>query len=981
MALYIITLVLTSTFFTTFTRASPPAFQVYPSSNIPQIDPVVACNQLNVTIPPLLAQLANEPLTITNPINIFYPEGLNPTTSAFFGGIPASILQPSANIAGAIKTVGEWTKSNIISDYGYGEEDSVQSQQGGLPAFCRFGASITTSSMSNVWFEVWMPLPATAGQNVSTSTTMAPAIAMKLAKATTSSHKSTSSSHKSTSSTHKTTSSSHKNTSSTTSHKGTTSINKKKTTTSSSTHKKTTSTSHRSTSTHKTTSSSHKSTTTKKSSSMTTKFRTTTAPTTSHHTTSSTRRTTSSSTRRTTSSSTRRTTSSSTRRTTSSSTRRSTSSSTKKTTSSTKLSSSSSTKSSGITGGVSPSPTPSSKTTSSTTTSSTTTSATPTPTGPVVGRAPLDRWRGRVVFLGGTALLGGNSYPEMKQILTRYHEVAVSTNAGHFGSGGLATWAINNPQSQLDFGQRGVHVASVASQAVVKAFYGIADRTGSDGNSRYGFNTYFKGSSTGGRQGLSEAQAYPKDYDGIIAGAPAVYWNELNAYQIHVNYLQSNTSSPGYIPLSLYPLIHEQIIEQCDLNDGIMDSVIEDPSRCNPNLQQLLCPSSTSTISSTPTVMTVSTNTMVSTVTLSNAATTATPSSSTSTTSTDTLSVATSTATTSATTSSTATSSTSTDTASTVTSTTTTATTANTQPTRRNYDQEEEEEVLIYERQYAASATASASASGSTATCLTQPQLDNLAQIYKAYTYPDGSMIHEPVLYGSEFSWTVTDGVVGTPFPPAPGWFQYQVLGQSGSASSFNPYTQVEGNFNLIQQGNQINPGMTETSNANLGSFFSRGSKLIHYHGLADQLIPSGSSDRFYYSILQNSQSVSADNYRYFHIPGMAHSRGGDGAWNFGGASQASDPGSRPLSYDAQHDMLLALFQWFESGTAPDYIIGAAYNSYSGESPSNIGANTDQRPYGNGLKFSHKMCPYPKQAVLTDPSNPYSADSQSCQYT
>lgn len=681
----------------------PPPFRVHPIHSIPIINGTTACKQLQTSIPLIMANHSKEPLNITNVISQVYAEGANPTTKELFNSIPAAILQPKENIAGAIASVGEWNKSEVIGDYGYGEEDDVQSVLGGLPSFCRFGASITTSNMSSVWFETWMPLPGNSSSNNTEITN--------------------------------------------TTSDNTTSLWKQ------------------------------------------------------HHRHSN-----------------------------------------------------------------------------------------------QTGRAPRANWRGRLVFVGNNGQSGGVFYPEMKQILTRYRESTASTNGGHFGSASLSNWTIGNPESQLDFGRRGVHLSSLASQVVVKTFYGIRDRRTKHGHKRVGFNTYFKGCSTGGRQGMGEAQNYPEDYDGIIAGCPAVYYNDLNAYQIHVNSLQNDTTSPSFIPLTLYPVIHKHIIDECDLNDGVRDAVIQNPATCHPKLHKLLCPATNTT---TPLTTNSTSNTM------------------------------------------------------------TDATSA-----------------II-------AASINSTASTNSTICLTQAQLDNLYNIYKPLRYPDGTIIHEPVLYGSEFSWTVTDGVVGTPFPPASGWFQYQVLNLNTSVSSFNPNTAVEGNFSLIELGNRLNPGKTNTANADLSRYFARGSKLIHYHGTADQLIPSGSSDRYFKRVHKETsvrEGKLSDYYRYFHIPGMAHCRGGDGPWNFGGAGQTAAPGSRPLEYNAKHDALLALFKWTEYDIAPNYIVGAAYKSNFTETPYTIGSTNDLTPFANGIKFSHKLCPYPKQAVLIDSDNPYNASSLHCEY-
>ncbi|MCO5578537.1 hypothetical protein L7F22_032380 [Adiantum nelumboides] len=474
--------------------------------------------------------------------------------------------------------------------------------------------------------------------------------------------------------------------------------------------------------------------------------------------------------------------------------------------------------------------------------------------------APRDNWRGRLLFSGNGGQRGAVSYPDMKQALTRYREAAAGTNGGHFGTGSGTKWTIGHYQSQVDFGHRGVHVSTIVAQQVVKHFYGVAAREG--GQKKHGFGSYWRGCSTGGRQGFAEAQRYPRDYDAILAGSPAISYNYLNAIQIHVNFLQSDKNSSRYIPESLYPVIHRAIIGACDLQDGIQDNVLEDPTRCKVNFDLLL----------------------------------------------------------------------------------------------------------------------GCASLNRTDHCLSADQLANLRDIYTALRYPNGDLIHDSVLPGSEESWTVTDGVVGTPFPPAPGWYQYQVLNLTGSPDSFDYNKVVEGNFSLIAQGQDQDPGGTNTDNPNLSPFLEEhGGKIIHYHGLADQLIPSGSSIRYYNEVQDHMGYYDLDAYRLFRIPGMAHCRGGDGAWNFGGASQTSDVGSRPLKFDAEHDAYLALAKWAEEGIAPTHLIGAAYKDSPDEKPTDLGTSSDKRPFSNGVKFTHRLCPYPKVAKLNENAqDPYDANDSYC---
>src|SRR6185295_6155700 len=82
--------------------------------------------------------------------------------------------------------------------------------------------------------------------------------------------------------------------------------------------------------------------------------------------------------------------------------------------------------------------------------------------------------------------------------------------------GGTAEWAIGHPEKLIDFGHRAVHETNVQSKAIIRAFYG-----------KQVSRSYFVGCSDGGREALMEAQRYPEDFDGIIAGAPANNWSHL----------------------------------------------------------------------------------------------------------------------------------------------------------------------------------------------------------------------------------------------------------------------------------------------------------------------------------------------------------------------------------------------------------------------------------------------------------------------
>ena len=101
-------------------------------------------------------------------------------------------------------------------------------------------------------------------------------------------------------------------------------------------------------------------------------------------------------------------------------------------------------------------------------------------------------------------------------------------------------------------------------------------------------HSYWNGCSTGGRQGLMEAQRFPADFDGIIAGAPANPRSAVNALQLSFTQvlLKDDASS---IPPAKYRLIHQAVVEACDALDGVKDDLIADPARCHFDPRVLQC--------------------------------------------------------------------------------------------------------------------------------------------------------------------------------------------------------------------------------------------------------------------------------------------------------------------------------------------------------------------------------------------------------
>lgn len=118
---------------------------------------------------------------------------------------------------------------------------------------------------------------------------------------------------------------------------------------------------------------------------------------------------------------------------------------------------------------------------------------------------------------------------------------------------------------------------TVAGKAIAATFYGSGPKV-----------SYWNGCSTGGRQGLMEAQRFPADYDGIVAGAPANPQTRLAAWNVYVG--QAALKDPAHtIPGSKYPMIHQAVLNACDALDGLKDDLIGDPGRCSFDFKTLAC--------------------------------------------------------------------------------------------------------------------------------------------------------------------------------------------------------------------------------------------------------------------------------------------------------------------------------------------------------------------------------------------------------
>jgi feruloyl esterase len=178
---------------------------------------------------------------------------------------------------------------------------------------------------------------------------------------------------------------------------------------------------------------------------------------------------------------------------------------------------------------------------------------------------PLSGWNGKFEQVGNGGWAGTIQYGPLAAALRRGY-AAASTDTGHVG--GSASFALGHPDKLVDFGYRAVHETAVQGKATIAAFYGNAPRI-----------SYFNGCSNGGRQGFQEAQRYPQDFDGIIAGAPAYTWTDMSIKLVSV--AQATLNDPAsMIPPSKYPVLHQAVLDACDALDGLKDGLVGDPTRC-----------------------------------------------------------------------------------------------------------------------------------------------------------------------------------------------------------------------------------------------------------------------------------------------------------------------------------------------------------------------------------------------------------------
>ncbi|KAI0200826.1 tannase and feruloyl esterase [Astrocystis sublimbata] len=186
---------------------------------------------------------------------------------------------------------------------------------------------------------------------------------------------------------------------------------------------------------------------------------------------------------------------------------------------------------------------------------------------------PLEGWNGRWQGTGGGGFGAGEFDAELVSAVTSGYS-AGATDAGVNLEGNTDLW-YNSTQLVQNFVHLSFHEMTVMGKELSESFYG-----------RKPEYSYWFGCSTGGRQGYSEAQRYPEDYDGIFAGAPAINWDKTNVASYWPLTVQNQGGEP--VPLCKLSAIGNASIEACDLLDGAADGLISNPLRCDFNASSVV---------------------------------------------------------------------------------------------------------------------------------------------------------------------------------------------------------------------------------------------------------------------------------------------------------------------------------------------------------------------------------------------------------
>ena len=188
-----------------------------------------------------------------------------------------------------------------------------------------------------------------------------------------------------------------------------------------------------------------------------------------------------------------------------------------------------------------------------------------------------DDWNRKFMMGGGGGYVG--SVQNQAAATVNLGFATAGTDTGHQGGATDASWAVDHVERLVNFGYLAIHRTSEVAKAIVRSYYGSPAA-----------KSYFSGCSNGGRQALMEAQRFPDDFDGVVAGAPALDFVGVAAQ--FVKDIQAAFPDEGSLTTPLFPPallkdVETQIVAKCDALDGVKDGLMEDPRRCKVDVAAL----------------------------------------------------------------------------------------------------------------------------------------------------------------------------------------------------------------------------------------------------------------------------------------------------------------------------------------------------------------------------------------------------------
>ncbi|HEY4048193.1 MAG TPA: tannase/feruloyl esterase family alpha/beta hydrolase [Acidobacteriaceae bacterium] len=188
---------------------------------------------------------------------------------------------------------------------------------------------------------------------------------------------------------------------------------------------------------------------------------------------------------------------------------------------------------------------------------------------------PASAWNGKYLQVGSGGWGGVIAIHSMITPLNRGYATA-ATDDGHVADG-TGKFTMGHPEKLIDFGYRAIHYTSLESRVIMNAFYAQPLK-----------QAYFVGCSDGGREALMQAERFPEDFNGIVAGAPANHWtHQFSGFIWNERALFAKGES--ILPATKLELLQSAVLKQCDALDGVRDGIIDDPRKCHFDPSILLC--------------------------------------------------------------------------------------------------------------------------------------------------------------------------------------------------------------------------------------------------------------------------------------------------------------------------------------------------------------------------------------------------------